>query len=380
MSQFGDQGSPTAHTDSAGKVGYGKPPEEHRFKKGVSGNPRGRPKKNFADMGDLLTDYHSLVLQEANRPIKVNECGRTRKISVVRGVLRVLEAKALKGDIRAAEIFVKEVRSAEQGRLRERRRQFERQFDYKQRWLKEMHRCDKMGDEPPEPVPHPADMVVDSLKEVVIINGPADDVQKAQWDEREAEKQAVIQSIQRFEAVLAGPTEGLAPYGGSRELVLNLIADAKRRLAGLSSAFPSEEQRRQAAYVTARYCSQDEVQRAPSVIHPATGTTGAARIDRRMTVRKMSSCLNRAEAAVKELIKQSDYADESVVTQSSRKIKQSGCKKTDAKRQALRKRIAYLEEQLTCSEEELDPRFASHHDAAFLLEEIKMKLFELDDP
>ena len=26
------------------KVGYGKPPKEHRFKKGQSGNPRGRPK------------------------------------------------------------------------------------------------------------------------------------------------------------------------------------------------------------------------------------------------------------------------------------------------------------------------------------------------
>ena len=26
------------------EVGYGKPPKEHRFKKGQSGNPRGRPK------------------------------------------------------------------------------------------------------------------------------------------------------------------------------------------------------------------------------------------------------------------------------------------------------------------------------------------------
>lgn len=26
------------------EVGYGRPPEQHRFKRGQSGNPRGRPK------------------------------------------------------------------------------------------------------------------------------------------------------------------------------------------------------------------------------------------------------------------------------------------------------------------------------------------------
>ena len=55
------------------KVGYKKPPLHSRFKKGQSGNPRGRPRgaKNF-----------STVLNDAlNQPVFVTENGRRRKIS-----------------------------------------------------------------------------------------------------------------------------------------------------------------------------------------------------------------------------------------------------------------------------------------------------------
>ena len=35
-------------------IGYGKPPEDTRFKKGQSGNPRGRPKKQPKDVAAPL--------------------------------------------------------------------------------------------------------------------------------------------------------------------------------------------------------------------------------------------------------------------------------------------------------------------------------------
>ena len=55
------------------KVGYKKPPLHTRFRKGQSGNPRGRPRgsKNFST---LLTDA-------LNEPVVVTEDGRRRKIS-----------------------------------------------------------------------------------------------------------------------------------------------------------------------------------------------------------------------------------------------------------------------------------------------------------
>jgi Family of unknown function (DUF5681) len=37
--------TPCANEDDGDEIGYGKPPKKTRFKKGQSGNPKGRPKK-----------------------------------------------------------------------------------------------------------------------------------------------------------------------------------------------------------------------------------------------------------------------------------------------------------------------------------------------
>jgi Family of unknown function (DUF5681) len=54
-------------------VGYKKPPLHTRFRKGQSGNPRGRPRgsKNFS----------TLLADALNEPVVVTEDGRRRKIS-----------------------------------------------------------------------------------------------------------------------------------------------------------------------------------------------------------------------------------------------------------------------------------------------------------
>jgi uncharacterized protein (UPF0216 family) len=55
------------------EVGYGKPPRGAGFKKGQSGNPRGRPRgsKNFS----------TLLAEALNEPVVITEDGRRRKIS-----------------------------------------------------------------------------------------------------------------------------------------------------------------------------------------------------------------------------------------------------------------------------------------------------------
>lgn len=62
------------------EVGYGKPPVATRFRKGVSGNPRGRPKgarnRRPALNEERLKD---IILDEAYRMISVRDGGREER-------------------------------------------------------------------------------------------------------------------------------------------------------------------------------------------------------------------------------------------------------------------------------------------------------------
>jgi hypothetical protein len=75
------------------EVGYGKPPKHTRFKKGQSGNPRGRPKGTK----NLKTD----LTEELSERVRIREGGRTRSISKQRAIVKTLVAQAAKGDARA---------------------------------------------------------------------------------------------------------------------------------------------------------------------------------------------------------------------------------------------------------------------------------------
>ena len=76
------------------EIGYGKPPKHTRFKPGQSGNPRGRSKGTR----NLKTD----LADELAERIAISEGGRRYAVSKQRGMLKQLMAKALKGDVRAA--------------------------------------------------------------------------------------------------------------------------------------------------------------------------------------------------------------------------------------------------------------------------------------
>jgi hypothetical protein len=76
------------------KVGYSKPPKAKQFKKGRSGNPKGRPKGSL----NLATD----LTAELSEQITVREDGRSRRVSKQRALIKSLLAKALQGDVRAS--------------------------------------------------------------------------------------------------------------------------------------------------------------------------------------------------------------------------------------------------------------------------------------
>jgi len=74
-------------------VGYMNPPEHTRFKKGKSGNPKGRPKKQ--------EDIFTLLQRVLKR--KVRPKGSDRQIHISEALIRKLRELALSGDRRARE-------------------------------------------------------------------------------------------------------------------------------------------------------------------------------------------------------------------------------------------------------------------------------------
>jgi hypothetical protein len=74
------------------------PPEDFRFKKGVSGNPKGRPKRKGHLVGDIISDVQ-------NAPTVYREGGRTKRAPRLELILKKLVNAALEGDAKSADVL-----------------------------------------------------------------------------------------------------------------------------------------------------------------------------------------------------------------------------------------------------------------------------------
>jgi len=84
---------------SESRVGYRNPPQHSRFKKGQSGNPKGRPKRSES--------FARLARRTLNERIVIKENGERRVISKLEAVLKQLINKAATGDARAIRDVIK---------------------------------------------------------------------------------------------------------------------------------------------------------------------------------------------------------------------------------------------------------------------------------
>jgi len=94
-----------AEKQSDYEVGYGKPPRHTRFKKGQSGNPRGRPggSKNLK----------TLLSEALNEPVIITENGRRRKITKREAIVREVVNRSATPDLRAVKIVFDLLRDIE---------------------------------------------------------------------------------------------------------------------------------------------------------------------------------------------------------------------------------------------------------------------------
>ncbi len=75
-------------------VGYGRPPKQHQFKPGQSGNPKGRPK--------VTPTPQEMMAKEATKYVKIKQGENIVSIPKLEALARRVFNKALEGDLAAA--------------------------------------------------------------------------------------------------------------------------------------------------------------------------------------------------------------------------------------------------------------------------------------
>jgi hypothetical protein len=95
------------------QIGYGKPPNQTRFRPGLSGNPRGRPRGAPAGRAERL------LLQEIYRLITVREGEQTLTLPTIQAMMRQLARIALKGNGAALRTYFGIVQAIDQRAARQ---------------------------------------------------------------------------------------------------------------------------------------------------------------------------------------------------------------------------------------------------------------------
>ena len=79
------------------KRGYKNPPKEYQFKKGKSGNPKGRPRKKKQSSSDPGFDLIASVHRELGKTISVQENGQHKEVTKLDAFSAQLVAQSVNG-------------------------------------------------------------------------------------------------------------------------------------------------------------------------------------------------------------------------------------------------------------------------------------------
>ena len=80
------------------EVGYGKPPKHTRFKKGQSGNNKGRPPGSM--------NFRTLLEKGLSERIAVSRGGKTQQMRLIEAILAQLTRKSASGDLAAMRYLI----------------------------------------------------------------------------------------------------------------------------------------------------------------------------------------------------------------------------------------------------------------------------------
>lgn len=142
-------------------TGYGQPPKDGQFKKGQSGNPKGRPKtvKDEFSLADQRT--LNMILDVADRTVPVRENGEVKYMTMREVAVNALFNKGAKGDPRALATVFALTQRGDIARALEIKKQNVFWQNYKDVETARILQAKARGEPTPQPLPHPDDIVID---------------------------------------------------------------------------------------------------------------------------------------------------------------------------------------------------------------------------
>jgi hypothetical protein len=154
-----EPGEPEGGQEQA--VGYCRPPKEHRFKPGESGNKSGRPKKQAPVVSKLEQRHRQLVLDELYRLVAIKEGDKTVKVPALVAMIRGQWAAGIKGNRLAAKLMIDLIKGIEGDMAAAQAELMKTLVDMKQKGMARQRAAERAGESEPDFDIYPEDISID---------------------------------------------------------------------------------------------------------------------------------------------------------------------------------------------------------------------------
>lgn len=225
------------------QVGFGKPPLEHRFKKGKSGNALGRPKgaKNNSVRINVTNERHkAIILEEAYRVITISTPQGPEKLTVMQAAMRSIAIEAARGNHQAQRQLTDLVGSIEAEKKAEATQLLRHALHYKSAWSEELTRRRRLKiTNLPDPLPHPDHVQVDLASGTGYFSGPWNEEMMPDWEMHAKNKLGIRFELALLQLQINGAEgEEKEMLGRAYEIGLALLAYPVSELQGPSAEKP----------------------------------------------------------------------------------------------------------------------------------------------